>query len=337
MKTLSKRVDHSPLTMESFKIRVVSKASAQLFPDNTLSTFPNFLPQQFNLDGQYDVKFSQKTYPSLYQIVTMGKFMFYDKKLPNSFGFYYLEPDFYPPITDNVEAMNTLIDEKHNHSENCITVETSQKTRKVDIYPKNEGSGLAFFSLDLRHSFGSKIGNEREVMLRGRGPHKPKYAFDFVRIHSLVINMDLIEYNIAGNTQVSLLRCFLFLSNLIAGDIVTTGQYMKYQTFSHLQFRPLLENYFHSIHIELKDLSCEKIPFVPDATTSMGRENLKKNWVVVAEKRVPVDSVQQNLQNKPVGHRETFLQTFLNNLGEYFWVPTSCGSFWKTWREGPSS
>ena len=36
---------------------------------------------------------------------------------------------------------------------------------------------------------------------------------------------------------------------------------MNYQTFSKLQFRPLLKNFFHSIHIDLRDTIGEKIFF----------------------------------------------------------------------------
>ena len=96
--------------------------------------------------------------------------------------------------------MNTLIQERHNHSENCITVKVSRRTQKVEIYLANEGSGLAFFSTDLGHIFGSNVGNEFGVMLRGKGPHKPELAYDIVRIHSLMIYTDLIEYNIVGDT-----------------------------------------------------------------------------------------------------------------------------------------
>ena len=46
------------------------------------------------------------------------------------------------------------------------------------------------------------------------------------------------------------------------GDIITTGQYMNFQTFSNLQFRPLLKNFFHSIHIDLGDTRGEKRPLV---------------------------------------------------------------------------
>ena len=108
--------------MESFTIELVSNAPGQLFPDNTLSSFTNFLPEQLNLEGQWEVAISEISYPSRYQNVIEGKFMFFDKKLSKSSEFYYLELGLHPSITDIVEAMNTLIQEKHNHSEKCDTV-----------------------------------------------------------------------------------------------------------------------------------------------------------------------------------------------------------------------
>ena len=159
--------------MESFTTALVSNASAQLFPDNTLSSFTNFLPEQLNLDGQLGVAISEISYPSMYQHVTEGKSMFFDTKLSKSSEFYYLLPGLYPSIADIVEAMNILLQERHNHSENCIKVKVSRRTEKVEIYLAYEASGLAFFSTDLGHIFGSIVGNEFGVMLRGKGPHKP--------------------------------------------------------------------------------------------------------------------------------------------------------------------
>ena len=126
----------------------------------------------------------------------------------------------------------------------------------------NDTSGLAFSSTDLGHTFGDNVGNEFGVLMIGKWPHEPEFAYDIVRIHSLMIYSDLVEDNIVGDTKAPLLRCFPFISKLKGGDIITTGQYMNYQTFSNLQFRPLLKNYFHSIHIDLRDTSGEKIPFV---------------------------------------------------------------------------
>ncbi len=84
-----------------------------------------------------------------------------------------------------------------------------------------------------------------------------------------MIYSDLVEYSIVGDTKVPLLRCFPFISKLKGGDIITTGQYMNYQTFSSLQFRPLLKNSFHSIHIDLRDTSGKKTPFVSVGNTRL--------------------------------------------------------------------
>ena len=113
------------------------------------------------------------------------------------------------------------------------------------------------------------MGNQFGVLMRGKSPHEPQFAYDFVRIHSLMIYSDLIEYSIVGDTKAPLLRCFPFISKLKGGDIITTGQYMNYQTFSNLQFRPLLKNSFHSVHIDLRDTCDEKIPFVSVGITRL--------------------------------------------------------------------
>ena len=183
--------------MDSFTRELVSNAYAQLFPDNTLSSFTNFSPEQLNLEGQWEFAVSKISYPSMYQNVTERKFMFFDKKLSMSSEFYYLEHGLYPYITDIFEAMKTLIQEKHNHSISFIAVKVSRRTQKVEIYLANEGSGLSFFSTDLGHIFGSNVGNELGVMLRGKGPQKPAFAYDTFRINALMIYTDLSTISLA--------------------------------------------------------------------------------------------------------------------------------------------
>ena len=134
--------------------------------------------------------------------------------------------------------------------------------QKAESCPANEECGLAFFRTDSRHNFGSQVVNELEVMLRGKRPQKTEIAYDIVRIHLLMIYTDAIDNNIVGDTKEPLLRAFRFISKLTSGDIITTEHYMNYQTFGNLQFRPLLKKSFSSIHIDLRDTSVEKIPFV---------------------------------------------------------------------------
>ena len=155
-----------------------------------------------------------------------------------------------------------LIQERNNHNETCITVKVSRGTQKIVIRLANDTSGIALCSADLGDAFGKNVGNEFGVLLIGKGPHEPEDAYDTVRIHSLSIYSDLVEYNIVGDTNAPLLRCIPFISELKGGDIITTGQYMNYQTVSNLLFRPLLKNTFHSIHFDLRDTSGEKIPSV---------------------------------------------------------------------------
>ena len=124
--------------MASFTIELVSNASAQLFLDNTLSSFTNFLAEQLNLEGQWEVAISEISYPSMYQNFTERKFMFFDKKFSKSPEFYYLEPGLYPCVTDIVETTNILIQEKHIVSKLKFLEERKKKLR---------------FTLQLKNSF----------------------------------------------------------------------------------------------------------------------------------------------------------------------------------------
>ena len=255
--------------MDSITIELAPNASGELFPDNALSSFTNFLPEQVSLEGQWEAAISEISYPSMYQNITEGWFKFFDEKLSKSTSTYNLEPGLYTSITDIVEAMNTPIQERNNHNETCTTFKVSRRTQKVVIMLANDSSGLAFCSTDLGHNFGNNVGNHFGVLMKRKGPRAPQLAHDIVRIHSLMIYSEIVEYKIVGDTKTPLLRRFPFISKLKEGDIITTGQYMNYQTFSNLQFRPLLENSFHSIHNDLRDTSGEKMPFVSVGITRL--------------------------------------------------------------------
>ena len=151
-----------------------------------------------------------------------GYFKFLDKKLSKFTSTYNLEPGLYIFITDIVEAMNTLIQERNNHNETCITVKVCRSTQKVVIMLANDSSGLAFCSTDLGHIFGNNVGNQLGLLMKGKGPHEPQFAYDIVRIHSLMIYSDLVDYSIVGDTKAPLLRRFPFISKLKGGDIITT-------------------------------------------------------------------------------------------------------------------
>ena len=165
--------------------------------------------------------------------------------------------------------MNTLIQQRNNHRDACIRIKSSRVTQKVKVYQANEELSLAIFSTDLGHIFGGDVRIDSGILMCGKNSHEPTFVYDIVRIHSLMIYTDNVEYSFVGDTEAPLLRCLPFISKLKSGDIITTGQYMNYQTFSNLQLRRLLRNSFHSIHIDLRDTSGEKSPFVSVGITRL--------------------------------------------------------------------
>ena len=62
--------------MNSFTIELVSNVCFNCYPNYCLSSFTIFLPEQIHLKGEWEVAISEKSYPSLYQNVTEGKFIF---------------------------------------------------------------------------------------------------------------------------------------------------------------------------------------------------------------------------------------------------------------------
>ena len=96
--------------MDSFTIELVSNASFNCYPNNSLSSFTNFLPERIHLKGEWEVAILEISYPSLYQNVTEGKFTFIaGRESPEEkrkIQPMHIEPGLYPSIVDIVVAMN---------------------------------------------------------------------------------------------------------------------------------------------------------------------------------------------------------------------------------------
>ena len=96
--------------MDSFTIELVSNASFNCYPNNSLSSFTNFLPEQIVLKGKWEVAISKISYPLLYQIVTEGNFTLIDGRESHEekrkIQPMHIEPGLYPSVVDIVAAMN---------------------------------------------------------------------------------------------------------------------------------------------------------------------------------------------------------------------------------------
>ena len=112
----------------------------------------------------------------MHQNITEGIFKFFDEKLWKSTTTCNLEPGLYSFITDIAEAMNTLIQERNNHTKTCITVNVSRRIQKKVNMFANDTSSLAFCSTNLGHNFGNNVGNEIGVLVIRKDPHEPEFA-----------------------------------------------------------------------------------------------------------------------------------------------------------------
>ena len=142
--------------MDSFTIELVSNASFNCYPNNSLSSFTNFLPEQIHLKGEWEVAISEISYPSLYQDVTEGKFTFVDgRESPEEkrkIQPMHVEPGLYPSIVDIVVAMNDKVRKRigaQKYKYNGIYVSVDKITQKVAIHLPEDQSVFIIQSADF--------------------------------------------------------------------------------------------------------------------------------------------------------------------------------------------
>ena len=154
----------------------------------------------------------------MYQNVLEGKSMFYVDNFSKIKVAYYLQTGLYSSMSDIVEVMNTLIQKGNNHRGTSIKIKVSRVTQKIKVYLANEESNLVIFSTGLGHIIGGDVRNDLGILMRGKSPHEPKFAYVIVRILSLKIYTDIVGYKNVADTKAPLFCCFPFISKLKSGD-----------------------------------------------------------------------------------------------------------------------
>ena len=189
------------LKISSFTVELVSNASFDYYPNNTISSFKNFLPEKINLDGEWEVAITELSYPSLYQNLpctkTEGKFFYLDEATPDTkpSDYYTLDPGLYPSISDIVIEMNRTIQEREKYEKTPIMLHVNKISKRISLSVPNQNSLLVDFSADLCHVFGCEEAvYGMGVFMSGAVPHFPKFPYDIVRIHTLMIYIYIYIY-----------------------------------------------------------------------------------------------------------------------------------------------
>ncbi len=250
--------------MKQFIVELVSNASLNLYPDNTLASFSNFLPEQFNLDGDWEVALLEISYPALYHNITDGRFRYRENANEDGSCVCRIPAGLYHSLTDILRAMQDAVKTVNPHRSVNFTWNVVSRNQSLTINLPNSSSILNIIGSDLAHI----LGFPSSFLLFGEGPHESMYPIDILRYHSVMVYADIIEHGIIGDTRAPVLRCFPFTPSLKHDRILTT-HYMNYQSFDKLQFKKIEKKNFHTITIKLRDHTGEIIPFVSVGITRL--------------------------------------------------------------------
>lgn len=221
--------------MDSFIVDLVSNASTDIYPNNTLSSFTNFLPDQISLEGDWEVALMEVAHPSLYHNVTNGIFTFKRNQFDlNTDDDLQIPPGLYRSIDELLHAMRDKILERYIDKTPPFTWQVDRITQKLEITLEHLSSILVIKSNDLCHILGFQC----PVYLSTDGPHIGQYHVDIVHWHALMIYTNVLQHVIVGDTKAPLLRSFPFVTKL-RNDEIVTGQFMNYMTFANPQFKKI--------------------------------------------------------------------------------------------------
>lgn len=247
----------SKLSGSSFIIELVSNASTDIYPDNTLSSFTNFLPEQVTLDDetQWEVAVMEISYPARYNNITDGHVRYvHNFSTGSPVREIRIPKGLYPSVSHVATAIKDEITKFHSDASGMLMAVDELDGKMVFRWPSKD-SRLNFASNDVANIMGFS-----GPCVLPPNKHHSDLPADIQRIHTIMIYTDIIEHGIIGNVKAPILRCFPFIPRIRNGDIELT-HYMNYKAFEKLQFRRVLKNSFHSIKIDLRDSTGEKIPF----------------------------------------------------------------------------
>ena len=187
--------------MDYFTIELVSKASYNCYPNNSLSSFTKLLPEHIHLKEECEVAIPEKLYSALYQNVTEGKITFIDERESpeekRKIQPMHTEAGLYPSIADVVVALNPKVRKRisaQKYEYNGIYLSVDKITQKIAIHLPEDQSVFIIQSADLSHIFDCGLEqNQTWVIYKGKSPQYPPYSYDIIRKHSLVIYIDIIE------------------------------------------------------------------------------------------------------------------------------------------------
>ena len=295
--------------MTSFYIDLLSNASLDIYPNNTLAFFSNFMSNPINLGrgSEWEVALTDISFPNRVYNVTDGEFTlgyiptptlqryrvvvnkpdtvskelinsYPDVPFLNQYRSFNIPKGCYTEIGQFIDAMNSQI-ATFTNMERTMTFAYNEETLNLSFTFEGttEGQSRVYFKIqsdDLAQILG--LGTDA-VYCEANQIIAP-YPCDIARFHTIFVYSDIVDFSNVRNVKNQLLRAFTFRQRTKNEDLIVIYP-CDNRFFSNLQYRNVCLDNFNSIQIEIRDMKGKLIPF-----TSLGLVVLNLHF---REKHVP--------------------------------------------------
>ncbi len=239
-----------------FTITLPSNSSEGVYPDNTISRFLTYLPQEIPLDSEYEVALTEIQYTnSFYNLpedckieIRYTEFSGENLASYGAFRKILIRKGYYRDMDQLVRVCkNELSRKSPNAVKRELDLDYQDVTRKIKLTIPNNTINFKILFPDLLQAifgFGSHAHTRTQVSERS--------ADLSACVHSMYIYSNIVEPRIVGDAMVPLLRV-----------LAVHGTHNEYvvDNFYHLQYTPVRLRNFRTIEIDLRNNLGKPMPF----------------------------------------------------------------------------
>ena len=230
------------MELGQFYITLPSNASMDTFPSNSLSEFKVQLPSHMNLDGNWEVGLASITYPHTWFTIRESERRFFCDDGSGGFTVLFIDHGYYNSISEIISAMNTAISISGIKG---MSLKMDQMDQKVTVTLGKKQK------LSFENRLGVLLGFGKYIVL-SKSTKAPFVSDINVGMQSLFIYLNIVEPQIVGDVQASLLR--IVPAQGKKGDVITLN-------YENPQFVPVATKEFETMEVLITSDTGEKIPF----------------------------------------------------------------------------
>lgn len=265
---------------DEFTLHLVSSASMEIFPENTLASFTNVLGEEISLIGDWRVALTEIIFPSYIKNVTDTLITVFrgddhdNREVPAGFISKQRQGNHLSIKSGTYEKLDDLIKEISATGDIEIKHYVDQRDGHLELrFEKDEG--ITFSSRQIPSILGFKGVQDGDKSIHvgykqlpeiwsyiTENKHRADYPVDMsAGTQLLFVYIDIITHQLVGNTKAPLLRVIDTNRRLKNGSL-SPNEPTHRKNFSTLEYKKLLTTTIQSVKVELRTETGKLVPFV---------------------------------------------------------------------------